>query len=113
MKQHRRYIRPCTQHKPGVMNKLEQQYQQHLELLKRAGEIIYYRFEAIKFRLADKTFYTPDFMVTKADRIEFHETKGFIREDAIVKLKVVAEMFPEFAFYLCTYKNKLWTLEEK
>ena len=108
-----RYPRPQPRHIPGNMNKLEQQYQQHLEVLKHAGEIIGYRFEAIKFRLADKTFYTPDFMVTLSDRIEFHEVKGFMRDDAAVKIKVVAEMFPEFVFYLCTYKNKLWTMEEK
>lgn len=89
-----RYIRPrIQQHKPGVMNKLELQYQHRLELLKRAGEIIHHRFEPIKFRLADNTSYKPDFMVTKNDRIEFHEVKGFMRDDANVKLKVVAELF--------------------
>ena len=106
-----RYPRPQQRHIPGNMNK--QQYRQHLEILKQAGEIIGYRFEAIKFRLADKTFYTPDFMVTLSDRIEFHETKGFMRDDAAVKIKVVAEMFPEFVFYLCTYKKKLGKMEER
>ena len=95
---------------PGVMNKLEQQYQQYLDILKRAGEIVDYRFEAIKFRLADKTFYTPDFMITKSDRIEFHEVKGHWEDDAKVKIKVVAEMYPEFLFYAVYWKNKLWEL---
>lgn len=109
-----RYIRPrIQQHKPGVMNKLELQYQHRLELLKRAGEIIHHRFEPIKFRLADNTSYKPDFMVTKNDRIEFHEVKGFMRDDANVKLKVVAELFPEFAFLLVTYKGKEWHFEYK
>ena len=94
------------------MNKLEQRYQQYLDLQKRAEEIICYRFEAVKFRLADKTFYTPDFMITKSDRIEFHETKGHWEDDAKVKMKVVAEMFPEFGFFAVYWKNKLWEIEE-
>ncbi|HHU8883863.1 TPA: DUF1064 domain-containing protein, partial [Escherichia coli] len=45
--------------KTGQMNKTESAYCQHLELRKRAGEIVWYRFEGIKLRLADNTFYTP------------------------------------------------------
>ncbi|EGX16832.1 gp8 domain protein [Escherichia coli STEC_S1191] len=48
------------------MNKTESAYCQHLEQRKRAGEIAWYRFEGIKLRLADNTFYTPDFAVMLA-----------------------------------------------
>lgn len=107
------HFRPRKRPAPGKMNNLEKSYQQLLEHRKLAGEIVAYRYEAIKFRLADKTFYTPDFMVTFEDRIEFHETKGFMREDANVKLKVVADLFPEFLFCLVTVKNKEWHFEYK
>jgi hypothetical protein len=81
--------------KSGVMNKLESAYSDHLRLRQHAGEILWYKFEAIKLRLADNTFYTPDFFVMLADgEFQAHECKGWIMEDANVKLKVVAESFP-------------------
>jgi hypothetical protein len=90
--------RPRPRHEPGKMNKSEEAYANILELRKKAGEIIRWAFEPIKFRLADRTYYTPDFMVTLEDRIEFHEIKGFAEDDYRVKIKVIAEMFPEFLF---------------
>lgn len=57
----RKQIQALGRLKTGQMNKTESAYCQHLELRKRAGEIVWYRFEGIKLRLADNTFYTPDF----------------------------------------------------
>lgn len=63
--------------KAGQMNKTETAYAQELELRKRYGEIAWYRFEGIKLRLADNTFYTPDFAVMLANgQLEMHEVKG-------------------------------------
>ena len=101
---------PPRRREPGTMNSLEKKYSQALDMLVRAGDILGYKFEAIKFKLAPNTFYTPDFMVLYDDRIEFHETKGFMRDDANVKLKVVASLFPEFGFRLITWKNKTWDI---
>ena len=71
-----------------------------------------WRFEAIKFRLADRTYYTPDFVVIAADgTIEIHEVKGFWEDDARVKIKVFAEMYPEFHVKAAIYKNKTWNTE--
>lgn len=81
--------------KTGQMNKTESEYAQHLELLKRTGKIAWYRFEGMKFRLADNTFYTPDFAVMRSDgALEMHEVKGFWHDDARVKIKVAAEQYP-------------------
>ena len=81
--------------KSGQLNKTEQEYKQHLELLKSAGEIQLIRFEGLKLRLADNTFYTPDFMVLAADGVvECHEVKGFWTDDARVKIKVAADQYP-------------------
>ena len=82
------------------MNKLEAAYAQHLDALKHAGTVIWWRYEAVGLRLADRTFYHPDFLVMMADgTLEAHETKGFMRDDANVKLKVAAGAFP-FVFKL-------------
>ena len=96
----------------GGMNKTEAAYADHLLLRQRLGEIAWFAFEAVKLRLADKTFYTPDFAVMLIDgTIEQHEVKGFWEDDARVKIKVAAAMFP-FRF-LGIQKDKLgWKIEE-
>ena len=81
--------------KTGEMNKSEANYAKHLELRKQAGEVLWYCFEGMKFRLADNTFYTPDFPVLRADGVlEMHEFKGRWMDDARVKIKVAAELYP-------------------
>lgn len=77
------------------INKLELEYQRYLETLKMAGEVLWHEFERIKLKLANNTFYTPDFMVMMADgTLEIHEVKGFWEDDARVKIKVAADQFP-------------------
>jgi hypothetical protein len=81
--------------KTGQMNKTEAAYAQHLEIRRAAGEILWYRFEGVKLRLADNTFYSPDFSVLLADgTLECHEVKGFWQDDARVKIKVAADQYP-------------------
>lgn len=92
--------------KTGVMNKTEAAYAAHLELLKHAGGVAWYRFEGLKFRLADNTFYTPDFAVMlTAGAMECHEVKGYWQDDARVKIKVAADLYP-FRFIAITAKTK-------
>lgn len=71
---------------------------QVLELAKRAGQIVDYRYEPFALKLAKLTTYTPDFLVIYSDRFELHEVKGFWQDDARVKIKVAAERFPWFRF---------------
>lgn len=81
--------------KTGQMNKTETAYRDYLEALKQAGSITWYKFEGMKFRLADNTFYTPDFAVLLSDgRLQAHEVKGYWEDDARVKIKVAAELYP-------------------
>ena len=111
---HRFIARGRNRREPGTMNKLEAAYAMQLEARKRAGEILWYAFEAIKLRLAPKTFLTPDFTVMLANcELEVHETKGFMEDDAAVKLKVAAALFP-FRFILVQHPNKStgWTFRE-
>jgi hypothetical protein len=69
-------------------NKLEARYGARLEALKVAAEIIDYGFEEIKLKIGVKTcWFTPDFWVLANDGVtEFHETKGWMRDDAAIKL---------------------------
>lgn len=92
--------------KQGQMNKTEAEYERRLFWLLKDGSILWYKFEGIKFRLADKTFYTPDFVVMRADGIiEVQEVKGRWMDDARVKIKVAAEMYP-FRFIAVMKKAK-------
>ena len=102
--------------KQGVTNKTEAAYGEMLENLKRLGVIVWYKFEGLKFRLADNTFYTPDFAVMVAGgALEAHEVKGFWTEDARVKIKVAADMYPIQFIAVKVVSKKLgggWSKEE-
>ncbi|WP_240975821.1 hypothetical protein [Paraburkholderia aromaticivorans] len=80
----------------GRMNKTEAAYE--FEVLKpqlHAGEILFYRFEAIKLRLADNTFITIDFpVINAAGQLEFREVKGRWTDDARAKTKIAAAQYP-------------------
>ena len=79
---------------PGQMNKLEQQYAQHLEAEKQAGRILEYYYEALALRLGHKCLWHPDFLVLTAGHfLEVHETKGFMEDHANVKIKATAAKF--------------------
>lgn len=81
--------------KAGTMNKTEMAYEAHLFMRKVAGEVLWYKFEGMKFRLADNTFYSPDFDVMLANgQLEIHEVKGYWTDDARVKIKVAADLYP-------------------
>jgi hypothetical protein len=81
--------------KVGVMNKTEAAYERDLRDAQSLGDILWYRFEGLKLRLADNTFYTPDFAVMASDGVmECHEVKGFWRDDARAKIKIAAEQYP-------------------
>lgn len=80
---------------PGEMNKTERAYSLHLDGLIRRGEIVAWKFEGLTLKLAKDTRYTPDFLVQlNDDALECHEVKGFWRDDAKVKIKVAAAMYP-------------------
>ena len=102
--------------KTGEMNKTEAAYAEHLRQLQNAQEILWFKCEAIKLRLADNTFYTCDFAVLPKDGfLEMHEVKGFWQDDARVKIKVAASLYP-FKFVAVTARAKKrgggWEREE-
>jgi len=99
------------------INALETRYiLEVLEPARISGKIVEWWYEGVRFKLADRTTYTPDFMVLMPDgMIEIHETKGFWEEDARVKIKVAASLFP-FTFKALRPIAKKhgggWTIEE-
>ena len=102
---------------PGTMNGTEKQYAEMLEVKRQGGEVLWYAYESVKLRLADKTFLTVDFFVMNdAGELEAHEVKGgFWEDDARVKMKVAASMYP-FRFIaaqkLPKKKGGGWKVEE-
>lgn len=96
------------------MNQSEARYAKHLEWRRQRGEIAAFWYESVKFRLADKTWYTPDFKVMKADgQIELHELKGWMQDDAAVKLKVASEAYWIYPVILVREKpTNVFTLKE-
>jgi hypothetical protein len=97
---------------PGQMNKLEGRYSQQLDVQKGFGLIQCWWYERWTFKLADDTRFTPDFVVLAKDGVlEMHETKGFMRDDARVKLKLAAELFP-LRVKLVKWVNKGWDIED-
>jgi hypothetical protein len=95
-------IRLLAQDRPDDMNKLERAFYGHL--IRTTNYVIL--CQSVKLRMADKTWYSPDFFCLCEDGIaRVFETKGFMRDDAAVKLKTTAEMYPYFRFYLVTKKK--------
>lgn len=89
--------------KAGRQNKTEAAYE---STLKARQDVVWYRFEGFKLRLADNTFYTPDYAVMlDSGQIECHEVKGFWQDDARAKIKIAAEMHP-FRFLAVRAKSK-------
>jgi len=99
----------------GRMNKTETETEWAglLEERKRAGELLHYSFEPLKVRLADNTFYTPDFLVVLASgELELHEVKGaFVMDDARLKFKLVAEHFPARLVWAQKLRGGAWKVE--
>ena len=96
----------------GQQNKTEAAYEDRvLKPALMSGEIAWYKFEGIKLRLADNTFYTPDFAVMRRNgEMEIHEIKGRWMDDARVKIKVAAAQYP-FQFVAITRVKGEWREE--
>lgn len=90
--------------RPGPhLTKTERNYGQRLQRLLLAGEIVWYAFEPMKFRLGAKCFYTPDYAVQLLDgTFALDEVKGSagwqLSEDSRIKWKWAGEIYRPFRF---------------
>lgn len=90
-------------------NKTEARFDRLLEQLKRDGRILDFRWEPIKIRLAGRTWFKVDFIVQRNNlTLAAVEIKGFMRDDAAVKLKVAPEVFPFMDYYIAFADGPRW-----
>ena len=101
------------------MNKTEARFADYLEQLKHMKEIMAWLFEPMKFILAQNvkrarngTVYIPDFLAVYPGHFTFYEVKGFWRDDALVKIKVAADMFPWFNWIAVQWKKDQWVFNK-
>ena len=82
-------------------NKTEANFGDHLDSMERAEKIIVGKRCIRVFKLAGNTTYLPDFAVVDNNGTRTYiEIKGFMRDDAAVKLKVAARLYPEYRWLL-------------
>lgn len=94
------------------MNGTERRRAMELDAKQRAGLIREWAFEAESLKLADGSWYTPDFRVIHLDQtVEFEETKGHWREAARVRIKVAADRHPYRFTALKQRKGGGWDVE--
>lgn len=108
-------LRPDTKTlgaKTDGMNKTEARFAAELDWLKREGDVAAWWFESVKLRLADRTWFTPDFLVVYSDgRLRFVEIKGFLRDDAAVKFKVAREIHTWAEWTMLRWRNSRTALK--
>jgi hypothetical protein len=91
---------------------LEEIYAGVLDIQKLDGAVHAWWYEPFSLRLAPHTFYLPDFLVQLANgSLEVHEVKGHWRDDARVKWKVAASLYPCFVFVAVQRRGNRWTEE--
>ena len=82
---------------------------QHLGLLKSGYAIAGYRWESFKLRLADRSWFCPDFYVLHNDgSIEIIEVKGRQFSTGMTKFRVAAELYPEYTFTMVSWTGGTW-----
>lgn len=96
------------------LNRTEQRYRDRLELMKRSGGIVDFKVQQITLKIADDCRYTCDFSVINNDyTITLVDVKGFEREDAVIKMKCAAQMFPEYRFEMVEWRKGEWNVTRR
>lgn len=93
-------------------NKTEAEFGRMLEARRLKGEFLTVEFEAVKLKVGDGTYYTPDwFCHTLFARPAIFEVKGKHRwDDAIVKYKAAKERYTWADFEMWEKSNGEWRL---
>ncbi len=91
------------------LNKTERLFLQHL----RNQKYDWIGIQNLTVKLAFDCRYTVDFVTCDKGQLTGWEVKGREREDAIIKLKVAARMFPFIKFTMVkSFRGKGWQFEE-
>lgn len=101
---------PCQQE--AGLNQTERAYLAHL---RAQGCYRLILIQALALRIgSERSFYHPDFTVlAPSGRLEMHETKGFLRDDARRAIYAAAKLYPVFDFRLIRRaKGGGWDIKE-
>lgn len=90
------------------LNKTERAYYDYL----RGLGADWIGVQNITLKLADDTRLTCDFNVIDRGEMRCIDVKGFQREDALIKIKVAARMFPFVRFLIVKRENGSWNHKE-
>ena len=95
-------------------NKWEMQFEEYLRNGEGTNELMILP-QALTFRLARATSYTPDIIMTDQEgggNIIAYEVKGFWRQSGRIKIKMAARLFPFVTFIAVTRpKGQGWQFE--
>lgn len=93
--------RPRVAKARGYRSGLEERYADFLAARKAYGEVRSWKYESHKLALGGGAWFTPDFVVvTLTGMVEIHECKGYWRDAAKLRMKIAAEKYDEFAWYV-------------
>ena len=101
-------FQPSTDEKK--LNKTEKA---RLAYLRRIQGDRYLGIQNVTLKLADDCRFTPDFnYIDENGRFVFEDTKGgFIREDALIKIKTAARQFRMFDFVIVKKNGTSWDVD--
>jgi len=89
------------------LNKLERAYLAYL----RSQGFTWIGIQNVTLKLAHDCRLTVDFVVFDARGGIFIDVKGFQREDALIKMKIAARLFPFWTFQIVKRENGVWAHE--
>lgn len=95
-------IRPSTDE--SRLNKTERAW---LDVI-RGRDYPWIGVQNISFKIGDDCRYNPDFLVLCDGRLVAFEVKGWMRDDALVKLKTTARAFPWLQIVVVKRDGKGW-----
>lgn len=98
----------------GELNRTEKAFAAYLQERQAAGAIIWWKSHPFNVRLAENTFYRPDFLCLLADMsLVIYEVKGSYTSDkGQMKIKLCVEALPVFKVIKASRKNGVWNFEE-
>jgi hypothetical protein len=102
--------KPTMRQKRGGMNKTEAAF---FDFLRNMPALSHIEREGVALKLGNGVAYHPDFTAWNTlDRVlEVFEVKGFMRDDAAVKLKTAAWAYPYFRVWLVRHVRGTWEME--
>jgi len=94
-------MKACESTDVSKLNKTERAYYEYLKLMRYD----WLGVQCVTLKLADDCRLTPDFAYITNGMFYLVDVKGFQREDALIKMRVAARMFP-WAQFLIVKKTK-------